>query len=439
MRSLRRYLLAWLLGALTLGAGMLLAGAYWIALTELNEVFDRHLREIALSALAHFHESLSPSPQTTPRELEFVTQVSTVTGTLLFSSNRKFYLPLQRTQGYRTETIEKMRFRIYTLASPIFAVQAAQPLEVRKTLAANSASRLIIPILVAFPVIAGFLVYALRRGLSPLERATHEIEQRSAVSLDPIAPEAFPEEMRPTVESINRLLDRLGVALARQQQFVADAAHELRTPITAQRLQLQLLERAPSDAARAEATATLRQGIDRAQHLIEQLLELSRLAPENPSQVTEPVELAALVRTVVADFSQRAELAGIDLGANAEVTGHVLGDADQIRVLLNNLVSNALRYTPSGGTVDVVCQVEPGQVSLRVIDTGPGIPAPERDRVFDRFYRGSGAQLAEHSGNGSGLGLAIVKAIAERHGAAIELADSDSGGLSVSVRFERVV
>ncbi len=418
---------------------MLLAGAYWIALTELNEVFDRHLREIALSALAHFHESLSPSPQTTPKELEFVTQVSTVTGSLLFSSNRKFYLPLQRTQGYRTETIEKVRFRVYTLASPIFVVQAAQPLEVRKTLAANGASRLIIPILVAFPVIAAFLVYALRRGLSPLERATHEIEQRSAISLEPIAPDAFPEEMRPTVESINRLLGRLGEALLRQQQFVADAAHELRTPITAQRLQLQLLERAQTVAGRAEATATLKQGIDRAQHLIEQLLELSRLAPENLVQAAEPVDLAVLAREVVTDFSRRAEVAGIDLGANAEVSGMTRGDPDQIRVLLNNLVGNALRYTPAGGTVDVVCQVESEWVSLQVIDSGPGISSEERGRVFDRFYRGAAALVAENGVNGSGLGLAIVKAIADRHEATVELEDAIGGGLCVNVRFRRLL
>ncbi len=436
MRSLQRYLLVWLLGAFTLGAGLLMLAAYWMALDEFNEVFDRQLRQVALSALTHFHETLNASPQDAPPEFEFVTQVWTRGGILLFSSQRKLPIPLNARQGHRTETVQGQTLRVYTLPSTLFVVQAAQPLEVRRTLAAQSANHLLVPILVAFPLIAAMLFYALRRGLRPLGLAAREIELRSARSLEPIDATRFPEEIRPTVESVNRLMGQLGEALAMQKEFVADAAHELRTPVTALRLQLQLLERAASPAARDEAIADLRRGIDRAQRLIEQLLALSRLAPEQQATPSEPVDLAALARAAVADFSLRAEALGINLGARADQAACVRGDADALATLLNNLIDNALRYTPRSGTIDVGCEAVAGHVLLTVADTGPGIAPEERERVFARFYRGAAAESAENAAPGSGLGLAIVKAIAERHHAQIELhGDRPGWGLVVELRF----
>jgi signal transduction histidine kinase len=175
----------------------------------------------------------------------------------------------------------------------------------------------------------------------------------------------------------------------------------------------------------------LRTGIARAQHLVEQLLQLSRLGPDAPTPPFRPLALAALARAAVSEFSARAEQQGIDLGAVTSEAPDVAGDAQQLSVLLNNLVDNALRHTPRGGKVDVQVGADGPAPWVAVADDGPGIPANERQRVFDRFYRSSQGS----AGGSSGLGLAIVKAVAERHGAAVALVDAPGGGLRVRVSF----
>jgi signal transduction histidine kinase len=270
----------------------------------------------------------------------------------------------------------------------------------------------------------------LRRGLAPLSFAASEVTARNVETLHPISLASHPPELHLLVSAINDLMARLGSALALQRNFVADAAHELRTPIAALRLQLQLLERADTELQRRSALAELGAGIARAQHLVEQLLQLSRLGPEAPALQRQPVALAQLVRTAVGHFSARAEQQRVDLGA---VTGEdvvIGGDVQQLTILLNNLIDNALRHTPAGGQVDVTACRENGKPCLRVTDSGPGIAPSERLRVFDRFYRS-----ADGSSGGSGLGLAIVKAVAERHGAEVVLDDAPGQGLKVTVLF----
>jgi len=219
-------------------------------------------------------------------------------------------------------------------------------------------------------------------------------------------------------------------ALQAQRDFTADAAHELRSPLTALSLQVQLLERAHDATGRAAALAELRGGIARAVHLVDQLLKLARLGPEVGS-ATEPVRLAELAARVLAEHAPLATAKAIDLGLGEVDPGlSVRGDPAGLRLLLSNLVGNAVRYTPDGGRVDVSVLAEGPQAWLVVSDTGPGIPADERGRVFDRFYRRPG-ETAE----GSGLGLAIVRAVADRHGADVRLGVADGGGLRVEVRF----
>jgi two-component system OmpR family sensor kinase len=217
-----------------------------------------------------------------------------------------------------------------------------------------------------------------------------------------------------------------------QRAFVADAAHELRTPLTALRLQVKLAERAQDGAERAEAFATLRNGLDRATHMVEQLLTLAREEPSSVRRETADVDLGALASEVTGAHAPLAEAKNIDLGlARRETEVIIQGEARTIRTLLSNLVDNALRYTPSGGRVDVsVYRGDEGAVA-EIVDTGPGIPAGELTRVFDRFYRRSGSDAP-----GSGLGLAIVKSIADRHGARVALDESPEGhGLRARVVF----
>jgi signal transduction histidine kinase len=233
-------------------------------------------------------------------------------------------------------------------------------------------------------------------------------------------------------------MQRLAVAFTRQRRFVADAAHELRTPVTVLRLQLQLLERAADPAARAAAVAELRGGIQRSQRLIEQLLALSRTEPEVDDTRLERIDLADVVRDSVRHRAAQAERRDIDLAATGSGECVVAGDREQLAVLLGNLLDNALQHTPAGSAVRVSAAPVDGRPALAVVDDGPGIAEAERSRVFDRFYRirTAGDNGAADREMGSGLGLAIVQAIAQRHGAVVSLHTAAAGrGLEVRVAF----
>jgi len=245
----------------------------------------------------------------------------------------------------------------------------------------------------------------------------------------------LPEEVVPVVRALNALLARLATALDTQKAFVADAAHELRTPLAAVQIQSQLVARAKDDASRKEALDDLQAGITRATRLAEQLLALARSEPDGKSE-TKPVDLHALLDECVGASVLVAQQRGVDLGIEASEPATISGDGNALRVMFNNLIDNATKYTPDGGRVDVCLQVKDGNPTVEIADTGSGIPADERERVFDRFYRaGMGASRARTDVAGSGLGLAIVRRIAVQHDAKVSLAESKSGGLLVSIQF----
>ncbi len=220
-----------------------------------------------------------------------------------------------------------------------------------------------------------------------------------------------------------------------QRDFIADAAHELRTPLTALQLQAQLLERASDGAERTAAMADLKLGLERSIHVVRQLLTLARQEPGASTPPVAGVALNDLVHQSVTASANSAAARNIDLGvAASDPAACVTGNAEALRTLLDNLVGNAVRYTPAGGRIDVGCGSADGRAWLEVVDNGPGIPAAERERVFDRFYRRS-----EQDAAGSGLGLAIVRAIADKHQAAIQLTDAAGGGLRVRVEFPQAL
>jgi signal transduction histidine kinase len=233
------------------------------------------------------------------------------------------------------------------------------------------------------------------------------------------------------VSELNRLLERLQRAFFAQRAFIADAAHELRSPLTALRLQLQLLDRAPDESERIDARARLGAAVERAIHLAEQLLALARNEPEVPIDF-EPVDLAAAAAEGIRDTHDLALARNIDLELDAAPDLSIQGEREALRTLVRNLVDNAVRYTPPGGSVQVRCRCTPTETILEVDDTGPGIAPADRARVLDRFYRRAAAQEG-----GTGLGLAIVKAIAERHAARVDLGEAQGGGLQVRVTFPR--
>jgi two-component system OmpR family sensor kinase/two-component system sensor histidine kinase QseC len=256
--------------------------------------------------------------------------------------------------------------------------------------------------------------------LRPLQQLAAGVRARDVQSLRPLPTGGLPDEAAPLVGALNALLQRLGASLDAQRAFVADAAHELRSPLTALKLQVRLLQRAGDDAARADATAALAAGIDRAARLVEQLLALARSEPGAPAAAMEALDLSELVRQAVVDTASLAQSRGTVFALEADAPVVVHGDRDALSSLVRNLADNAVRYAPARSTVlvRVSMAASDGRPVLTVDDAGPGIPAAERARVFDRFVRRS-----DGSQPGSGLGLAIVRAVAERHGAELELSD----------------
>lgn len=443
MRSIRRTLLIWILGALSLGAVLVALVTYVVTLEEMNEVFDADLRNVAEAVGSYHHAGHEaagsarlqlPVRTDQPDEHEIVTLTWTPRGERVFSSDPRVRLPFLDTEGLSRPLVDGEEWIVYSSVRPAGIAQAAQRVAARKEMAGESAGKVFPPLFGLVVLVSALLVFALRRGLQPLDAAAQDIARRSAGSLDPIATDDAPAEIVPLVNSINGLMQRLGVAFTARRRFLADAAHELRTPITALRLQLQWLERASDEGERQRALGELHAGVDRSQRLVQQLLQVARTETDGEATRMAPLDLAALVRAQVGALSVKAEHAGLDLGADAAQPVPAVGDEPQLGVMLENLIENALRYTPPGGVVDVSAHVETGCPVIRVLDDGPGIPVAERQRMFERFYRGEGAQ--SRSRDGSGLGLAIVKAIAERHRATVELRTPASGrGLEVRVSF----
>ena len=445
MRSIERTLLGWILSALTLGAVLIALVTYLVTLEEMHEVFDADLKNVAQAVAAYHHAGHGagtaariklPERTDVSEDSEIVTLTWSPGGEPVFSSDPRVKLPFTAIEGLSRPVVEGQEWIVYTSVAGDGVAQAAQRKAARQDMAGESAARVFPPLVGLVVVVAGLLVFGLRRGLQPLDTTAQDVAKRSALSLEAITLDDGPKEIAPLVQAINGLMGRLALAFSAQRRFLADAAHELRTPMTALRLQLQLLQRSDDETQRQQALSELGAGIERSQHLIEQLLQVARSEPDGEVTRRDSVDIAELSRSSVAALSAKAEQLGLDLGADAAAPVLVKGDTTQLSVLLNNLVENALRYTPAGGVIDVSAHVQAGRPMLRVADDGPGIPEADRGRVFDRFYRCEDAQYQARDQSGSGLGLAIVKAIVERHGASIELQDAAGGhGLVVEIIF----
>jgi two-component system, OmpR family, sensor kinase len=436
MNSVRARLLAWLVG------GVLFVGAvggwfvYRNALVEADAFFDYQLRQTALLLSDQPVEYLlNPDIPQATADYDFVVQVWTLDGVRVYLSRPHAVLPAITTLGFSTAITSEGRWRMFGVQAPTKVIQVAQPMRVREQQAVDLALRTLTPFVLLMPVLMIFIWFAVGHSLEPFKRLTSLVQSRKVTALDPLPAANLPGEVQPLVGALNDLLGRLGAALERERGFMADAAHELRTPLTALYLQMGALARATTEAERADAMEKLSAGVQRAIRLVEQLLSLARQEPR-AEVVRRRVRFDDLAREVVAEMVPLADARKIDLGISASQPAYVLGDPEALRTLVRNLVDNAVRYTPVGGTVDVSVQESDGPGNshgaiLRVVDTGPGIPADERQRVFDRFYRPPGT-----SPPGSGLGMAIVKAIADAHAASISLDNGPNGsGLAVSVSF----
>jgi signal transduction histidine kinase len=430
-RSIRGRLLVGLL--LLVAVISLLAGSitYRRVLAETSNLFDYQLRQMALSlrGQASFMSGFTLPAQ--PGDSDYVIQIWDIFGTRTYFSRPGLPFLDEAILGYSDVTLQDARWRVYALATPTSVIQVAQPWIVREKLAGAAALRALLPLLLLLPLMAVAAAWIVARAVRPLKSITTQIEQRDIHSLAPLTATDLPTEVSPLVEELNRLLDRLSGAVASQRAFVADAAHELRSPLTALSLQLQLLERARDEPDRELATTRLREAVERATHLVSQLLTLARNEPEGLPPDAGAAALGLIVRNAGADVQPLAQQRriSIELHTPDEIT--VKADAEALRILVRNLIDNAVRYSPEGSTVQVrVLRNPQGQAVLEVADEGPGIAPADRSRAFARFYRAPGA-----TEGGSGLGLAIVKAIADRHGAQVELGSNAPQGLRVLVSF----
>ena len=433
--SIRSTLVAWLAVGLAVSLVAAAALTYERARDEANALFDLQLRQTAASIIGMPIAGSGPFPGSTGDE-GLVVQIWDRQGVRIYRSraptSESERMPERSTPGFATIDTPAGPYRVFSVLANGQIVQVGQPLQVRSELAARLALSTILPLAIITPIIALLVWIAVRRGLAPLERVADAVKKRSPSQLAPLRADGWPREVEPLVEALNGLLDRLGRAIDSQRAFVADAAHELRTPLAALTLQAQLAEREATPETRERALADLRGGLARATRVVEQLLALAREEPGVTSRPFAPVELAPLAREVVASLAPLAAAKSIDVGvAHADESLRVEGDAAALETLLANLIDNAIRYTPAGGRVDVAIERQDGDAVVAVRDNGPGIPADERERVFDRFARGHAPDAT-----GSGLGLAIVKRIAERHGGGVQITTGlDGTGAGVVVRL----
>ncbi len=435
--SLRTRLLYLLFGSVVLTAGVQAFVAYRTSLDETNEIFDYQMEQMALSLRPGLPEggySSNLFKDEADESFEFIIQVSTIDGRTIFQSTPNTELPIGAKTGLSTFDARGTTYKLFSLRSGKQLIQVAQDRAARRGMARKLALKTVSPIIVMVPLLIFLVWWVVSASLAPAERVRKQVASRRADELTEVSEEGLPAEVYPLVHELNLLFQRVRGAFDAQKNFIADAAHELRSPLAAIKLQAEGLRRATDEHARELAIHRLSAGIDRATRMVEQLLMLARQQAEpTGTQLQEHVALAQLVQAIIGDLWETANTRLIDIGLVEADPVIVLGHREALNILIRNLLDNAIKYTPEGGTINVAVRSLGGSSQLIVEDSGPGIPQEDRKRIFDRFFRGSGAQLNR---TGSGLGLAIVKTIAEMHAASLSIEQSPNlGGLQISLHF----
>ena len=407
------------------------------AFDEAHELQDDVLRQVA-----HLmdRQRLSPAPlhpEAIPKDSDEESRVIVQRlgdgnpSTVAVDNGGLLPLPATLADGLHTLKVSGETFRVLvktTAAGERIAV--AQESGFRDEIARDSALRTVMPFLILVPVLLLIVADLVSKMFRPIAALSKELDQRAEQELHAIEDRHLPAEVRPFVVAINRLLARVAQAMDTQRRFVADAAHELRSPLTALSLQAERLAEADMSGQARERLVTLRQGIERGSNLLDQLLTLAK-AQSALDRPQSAVSVQRVYRRVLEDILPLAEHKHIDIGVEGDQDAQLWVNELDVLAIVKNLVDNAIRYTPNGGRVDLSVTMEEGRAILRIQDSGPGIQVAERERVFDPFFRTLGGDQV-----GSGLGLSIVKAITDRIGAEIKLGFSDEvahSGLCVCV------
>lgn len=444
--SLRKRLLALLLLAIGVLWVAVAASGFLRAHHEADEMFDAQLAEVALALLALAHVGdVEVAPDLTGSVHKYQQRIlfqvwRVLPGkdgehlSLLTRSANAPREPLSPDDGFSEHEWQGETWRFYRQRDDDndYLVQVAQSHTVRDELAQEIAWRLILPMLLALPLLGVAVWMAVGAALRPLAAVVHEVGDRQPDYLEPLRVAGpMPAEVAPLVEALNGLFARVRSAIDSERRFTADAAHELRTPLAALKVQAQVAQRA-ADEPRRLALQQVLQGVERMTHLVEQLLTLARVDPGQPGAVARQslafaaCDLRRLAESVCAELIPAALDKRLQLEIEPGPAWPLDGNAGLLQTLLRNLVDNAIRYTPPGGSI--VLTLADGWV--QVADSGPGIPAADRELALRRFHRLVGSEQS-----GSGLGLSIVSRIAELHGATVHLLDTPGGGLTVQVKF----
>jgi two-component system, OmpR family, sensor kinase len=433
MTSLRKHLLLWLLPVFLVAAVIATVWTYYMFGSMVGMFMDSQM-----SVLADSHTAETFGPPTlrplTDHNVEkggLIVQIWDGQGSLLTSSYPALKVPLQAADGFNDLKIGSQRWRVYTMHATGRSVQSVQNLEFRAMVINKQALQAGLPIALLMPISAWILWFGACRAMGRIETLARATAAQDENTISELPMKGVPSEISPFVIAVNRLLTRLRDAFASQRRFVQDAAHELRTPITAMTLQLENLKACPMDAETAAQVSQFEAGLKRTKRLIEQLLRLARQEAPQKAEAASNVELAPFLRELISDLMPCADHRDIDIGLSVDINATVRANPHELRSLLHNLLDNACRYTPEHGVVDVRLFADGGKVVVEIIDSGPGIPPDLLPRVYDRFFRIEGSDT-----EGSGLGLAIAKHAAERNRIDLHLDNRiERSGLVARVTF----
>ena len=394
----------------------IIAGAfsYYQTYHEAKELQDDLLRQTAAYI----------NPKTTD-----YTQIGSENHILIQTFGQEDTAPLSNTLGEGFHTIkggvndddndDDDEYRAYVRQTPQGKIAVLQETEYRDNLAATAAYQSVLPLLIALPLMILLTVWITYRAMRPVKTLSASLGQRRSDDLSPLDGEGVPSEIQGFVTAINQLLQRTGENIRRQQRFIADAAHELRSPLTALSLQAERLTKLPQSDEAREQTGLILQSIQRNRHLLEQLLTHARAQGSETQRNLTDISLQAQFRRVLQELMPLALNKQQDIGVAVENDIRIRADDTEIYTLIKTFTDNAIRYTPAGGRIDIGFSETPTTLTIWVEDDGPGIPAAERSRVTDAFYRILGTEQ-----QGTGLGLSIADAIAKRYGGKLILTDS---------------
>jgi two-component system OmpR family sensor kinase len=420
-----------LMGSVALSVALALTAWWWVG-RQVRDLLDYQLEQVARALVDHdFSRSTDLSVDDPAMHLDVV--VWDGDGKLLYRSSPLVELSPGVEAGFSRVPSgpqpDAVLLRLFTLRAGGRVIQVAHPVSLRQDLAREAGLEMLGPALGGTLALSLLIVVTVRRSLAPLRDLGRELSSRGADALGPIRLPHAPDELQAPLATLNALLGRLKDSLALHRQFIADAAHELRTPLAAVRLQAENAAKAGGEDERGAAMKDMRLGIERLQRLVGQLLELARLESSVPRR--EPVDVIALARDCLVDHAVPAAARGIELSLEGMGDGSLVhGDPRGLRTLLDNLVGNAIKYAPADSVVTIAVQPAKDGVRLAVRDHGPGIAPELRQRVLERFQRGAAAP----ADTGSGLGLAIAAEAARQHGAALELlTPADGRGLEARV------